>query len=1131
MTKTKYWATRHALLSPFLLCIAPLLAQELQPIRNLQPAACAALGDNFVFSISSLSCLQCAEGLVASDDGFRCNCPSTSRSEYTVEGDLVCTACAGPDEVVSEDGRSCIPCGRVIVEKPKPEPIPDANPEPVPDQIPETTPPQIPSETTPATTAAPEENVTAPVLERRRSDAASYEADQRRALKPTTYNAATKVCSCPPGHVLSDYNSTGQISMEQGMQCLLCPFNSYVDDKDPYSCVRCPDPLMHRDLLSGKCVCDDGYIEDSEHVADNIQADVRFVGRHVCLDRAKVNDITFTVPQYGKQQYFDVLDAEKSRTDTVTVDRSVPHMHHFLEAAVRCQDSRRIESCHALANLCALNLYDNEAPACVLLERYIKSEVIDDVHGFQGWHQGYPWLQYESPPRNVLLDTRISRPVALSGELSYINLTLSVYALNGSLIGMKPLTTQLLLCKGDDRELQRFKRFGTNSNVECALDLLQLMREFPEPHFYELWVVDGYDQDGNSRDGGAALYPVPVILINYRDTRNNPPNPNNVLVEHEWMELGVGQRGELALDQVVLHRRFFIWDNIGGRKVEDTDTTEQGEDGQPIRTDPVVIRWAKKIQLRISLQPDDTETQVDESLRMFPPQLVIEYEQQMSSTVPKVETEPGSDAEDFRFHKVYFTSHYTRDLTYYWYITMILFIVLCVCIVILFFVKAAVHNQQSSLKPLELGIDLLGVIANFFFVFLLAMSGYWFVFFKMQAAVKVLLPREDPHVAYLSVLIASTICKVFQVMLLVYKQCNVHIFFIDWEKEKEGGGDVEGKEEKPIHPDVSVWRSILIANEWCEMQGERHTDVDFTLMFLLLFLAGLKYENLATAQPDEDFLEPGKPNVLMRFFVISMWYFTVVVMQLGWMTFSYRFQRDPLDQFVDLCQLSNISAWILDRDFHGYYVHGRSVHPHTDVNMHQMQTNLKDESDAKRPNRGLTQKPSQDLNGYTDMVFEVYITDEIRKEYRSQFKKMLPHGGVQKQGDTKTAEAVSRAHFAINEYLMTQVIDDIHNSNVQTPTFVHNVLGTPPCRVPPPDNPVLLRDNRNLYARVLFYGIEGDLIILDLLVFIVWDLIFQDVFIAALLTYVGAHALMELRCKWGTSNVAKKTLVDERFLI
>lgn len=40
----------------------------------------------------------------------------------------------------------------------------------------------------------------------------------------------------------------------------------------------------------------------------------------------------------------------------------------------------------------------------------------------------------------------------------------------------------------------------------------------------------------------------------------------------------------------------------------------------------------------------------------------------------------------------------------------------------------------------------------------------------------------------------------------------------------------------------------------------------------------------------------------------------------------------------------------------------------------------------------------------------------------------------------------------------------------------------------------------------------------------------MDVFIAALFTYIIAHALIELRAKYGTANVAAKTLVDERFL-
>ena len=41
----------------------------------------------------------------------------------------------------------------------------------------------------------------------------------------------------------------------------------------------------------------------------------------------------------------------------------------------------------------------------------------------------------------------------------------------------------------------------------------------------------------------------------------------------------------------------------------------------------------------------------------------------------------------------------------------------------------------------------------------------------------------------------------------------------------------------------------------------------------------------------------------------------------------------------------------------------------------------------------------------------------------------------------------------------------------------------------------------------------------------------QDVFIAALLTYIISHGLVRIRDRFGTQNVAAKTLIDERFLI
>ena len=43
--------------------------------------------------------------------------------------------------------------------------------------------------------------------------------------------------------------------------------------------------------------------------------------------------------------------------------------------------------------------------------------------------------------------------------------------------------------------------------------------------------------------------------------------------------------------------------------------------------------------------------------------------------------------------------------------------------------------------------------------------------------------------------------------------------------------------------------------------------------------------------------------------------------------------------------------------------------------------------------------------------------------------------------------------------------------------------------------------------------------------------LFQDVFISALLTYIISHGLVAVRDKFGTSNIAKKTLIPEVFLV
>ena len=95
--------------------------------------------------------------------------------------------------------------------------------------------------------------------------------------------------------------------------------------------------------------------------------------------------------------------------------------------------------------------------------------------------------------------------------------------------------------------------------------------------------------------------------------------------------------------------------------------------------------------------------------------------------------------------------------------------------------------------------------------------------------------------------------------------------------------------------------------------------------------------------------------------------------------FIDRFYRNSLLQFVDLISLANISILVFDEACHGYYIHGRSVHGSSDVNMDELNHNLKKEEvnfiillilqDDLVPKRGLLDTNQQGFEIYTTLPF------------------------------------------------------------------------------------------------------------------------------------------------------------------
>jgi len=84
--------------------------------------------------------------------------------------------------------------------------------------------------------------------------------------------------------------------------------------------------------------------------------------------------------------------------------------------------------------------------------------------------------------------------------------------------------------------------------------------------------------------------------------------------------------------------------------------------------------------------------------------------------------------------------------------------------------------------------------------------------------------------------------------------------------------------------------------------------------------------------------------------------------------------------FIDLCSVSNISVFILDQNRHGYYIHGRSPHGTTDVNMKDMIMNLERESRLMSGTRGLEANSKE-------QIFIMKINRAFRIQYELLFRK------------------------------------------------------------------------------------------------------------------------------------------------
>jgi hypothetical protein len=365
--------------------------------------------------------------------------------------------------------------------------------------------------------------------------------------------------------------------------------------------------------------------------------------------------------------------------------------------------------------------------------------------------------------------------------------------------------TVLMSAGGGTSRTTEWLFYGTNDkeSFSCALDTLLTKEQM----FYELF-IHGKDE---------SYTPVPVRITNIARTTSAKVNVKYPTVP-------------LCESADVLTRRFFLYDVASG-------VTSVNSANQPVTT---VIRYASYISLEASLV-------TNKFARIYAPVLTITYEE------VKPANWPANPAD-----RIDFNMAYTMTMDEFFVNFRTFFIIIMVFTGLLFALRYRnwqIRNARvvtSAALTTDLGGFNMSTIIEMclyasstwvlvFFPVTVCIAWYAFTFFKIQSAPSVLLPPErdvyspdSPYYLFVVNIHVMAFFQLFNVLVLVYRQCRADLFFVDWEplptKQPTASGASKGS--------VSVWRTILVANEWTELQTVRKTDIRFTLFFLGFVLLG-----------------------------------------------------------------------------------------------------------------------------------------------------------------------------------------------------------------------------------------------------------------------------------------------------
>ena len=928
-------------------------------------------------------------------------------------------------------------------------------------------------------------------------------------------------CWCKRG-----YASTGRLTTPFCEDCVAAGMTS---DTLRLTCIPCATDLtLGLDTTTRDCKCaTNGALTDQiegQYLAEKVCTDCtiynataapkenstelineRCVVPSVCPDGAR--ETTFSTEANPVCLPTDTLSAVGSPGGALTYgDNSVSSTFLAEQAVIagtRCASGLTgANGCSYLANLCVLQLYDITQGACRVYYELLTQTCTPPTCLIP---TALPWLLYQESDEDVVQSNVLKRVIEFESSL---DLVVNVYNLHGTLESIQEVTNIIFFCEIAEPIAVHGLKFGNNIMSTCKVntDWIQgigindVSVVPPEPKFYELFV----------RDVGNRTVAVPVryggdsgddFSIFYDD----PPSRNF---------------------ESTLYRRFALFENL---------------------LSPTYGRFLKKITVLVGMNVDQEDT-------IYAPVVTLEYDFFEKATTPATATAGttftiGEDVLPQPHSKTVLRGG-EKSSTQIFYVTnhsneaiLALMIASC-CVAFMTSLVKAWAFQRRMVSPY---VDLFAVLfrwfvyycshfAAYFFIVLTGASLWYFFWFKGQSSASVLLPPPAHISHYFTALLwTSFCCRFVDVAYRVYEQCNMWVFFLDWEQPR--GRLVSENKDLP----VSMWRLVFAANAFNQLQAVFSLKIYATVLLTLVLLEAFGLQGLTTAQPDGNdlSLEGSFSHPILRTaLTIIVWYGIMFVLWLWDVTFFHRFlSAHPVREFVDLLSLVNVSMFILLERRHGYYIHGKSVHQFCEASVREFQGMLKKEEDGAIPMRGLTGQSDRQTfeilidDGLANMLFETQNTimrDRMtlgvaqhppRRCY--EYIMGMSSGGVLSQN-------VLRCIQELNKRLMGVVMQVVEEVQMITP--LHRSLGVVPMVFPSMPTR-FYQQTDSAWTKCTLHHLEFSISNLALLFYLAIDYSFQNAFVAASVAFVIIYVFQIIRKVFGSSNLAKKTMLDERFFL